>query len=88
MFRNIIYLFIIVSIIIFYFNVFKYYFSNQNVKNTNLNRQNIEQIVKDKISDLPNLTNDTDKVIEFNTGFEEEIKNNKPRSFWDLLKSE
>ncbi len=88
MFRNIIYLFIIVSIFIFYFNIFKYYFSNQNVKNTNLNRQNIEQIVKDKILDIPNLTNDTDKVIEFNTGFEEEIKNNKPRKFWDLLKSE
>ena len=88
MIKNTINLFIIASIIIFYFYVFKYYFSNQNIKNTNLNRQNIEQIVKDKTLDIPNLVNDTNNVIEFNTGFDEEIKNNKPRNFWDLLKSE
>ena len=27
-------------------------------------------------------------VIEFNDGFSNELKNDKPRSFWNLLKSE
>ena len=41
-----------------------------------------------KISNLPILKNDTDNVIEFNEGFSNEIKNDKPRSFWNLLKSQ
>jgi len=51
-----------------------------------LNRSNIEEILKNKISNLPILENDTQNVIEFNSSFSEEIKNNEPRSFWDLLK--
>ena len=50
-------------------------------------RNNIDQIIKDKISDLPILTNDTNNVILFNDSFTDEMENNKPRSFWDLLKS-
>ena len=30
----------------------------------------------------------TENVIEFNDGFSREIINDKPRSFWNLLKSE
>ena len=88
MFKNIIYILLTSIIFIFYFSVFKYYSSNQNIKDTSLNRENIDQIVNDKIMDLPILINDTDNVIEFNTGYDEEIKNDKPRSFWKLLKSE
>ncbi len=39
-------------------------------------------------SNLPVLKNDTNNVIEFNDGFSSEINNDKPRSFWNLLKSE
>ena len=39
-----------------------------------------------KSSKLPILKNDTNNVIEFNDGFSNEIKNDKPRSFWNLLK--
>ena len=47
---------------------------------------NIEEIINEKIVDLPTLLNDTDNVIEFNSSFSEEIKEDKPRSFWNLLK--
>ena len=88
MFKNIIYILLISIIFIFYFSVFKHYSSNQNIKDTNLTRENIDLIINDKITNLPILINDTDNVIEFNTGYDEEIKNDKPRSFWKLLKSE
>jgi hypothetical protein len=81
---NIFYLFII---ILFFFNVYKYYISNQNIKKINLNRLNIEQILKKKISNLPILANDTNNVIEFNSSFSEEMTSSEKRSFWDLLKS-
>ena len=73
--------------IFFFFNIIKFYTSSLNIKNINLNRGNIDEIINDKISNLPLLKNDTDKVIEFNDSFQEEIKNEKPRNFWDLLKS-
>ena len=46
----------------------------------------IEESVKNKTSNLPFLKSDTNNVIEFNDSFAEEIKNDKPRSFWELLK--
>ena len=75
-------------IIIFFGSTYKYYSSNKNIKNKEFNRKNIEEILNDKISNLPILNNDTDNVIEFNDGFSNEIKNDKPRSFWNLLKSQ
>ena len=79
-------LFFVIIIFLFFFNIYNYYSSNKNIKNINLNRSNIEAIVKTKISNIPILENDTDNVIEFNSSFSEEIQNNKKRSFWDLLK--
>ena len=40
-----------------------------------------------KISNLPILKNDTNNVIQFNDGFSNKIKDDKTRSFWNLLKS-
>ena len=88
MLKNILNLFIIIGIIIFYFSIFKYYSSNQNIKKINLNRKNIEQILKTKIVNITVLSNDTNDVIEFNSGFSDEIKNDEPRNFWKLLKFE
>ena len=84
---KIINLFFVIIVFLFFFNIYKYYSSNKNIKNIDLNRSNIEEIIKTKISDIPILKNDTNNVIEFNDSFDEEIKNNKKRSFWDLLKS-
>ena len=85
---KIINLFFLIIILLFFFNVYNYYSSNKNIKNINLNRSNIEEIIKTKISNIPILENDTNNVIEFNSSFSEEIKDNKPRSFWNLLKKE
>ena len=81
-------IFFLILIIIFFGSTYKYYSSNINIKNKEFNRNNIDQILNDKISNLPILKNDTDNVIEFNDGFSNEIKNDKPRSFWNLLKSQ
>ena len=86
--QKIISIFFLILVIIFFGSTFKYYSSNKNIKNKEFNRNNIDQILNDKISSLPILKNDTDNVIEFNDGFSFEIKNDKPRSFWNLLKSQ
>ena len=84
--HKIINFFFIIIIFIFFFSIYKYYSSNKNIKNINLNRLNIEETIKNKISSLPVLKDDTDSVIEFNNSFDNEIKDNKKRNFWNLLK--
>ena len=58
------------------------------IKNVNLNRSNIEGIIKKKIANIPILENDTNSVIEFNSTFFNETQDKKKRNFWDLLKIE
>ena len=71
----------------FFFSIYSFYSSNKNLESKEFNRNNIDKIINQKISNLPILKNDTDNIIEFNDGFNE-IKNDKPRSFWNLLKFE
>ena len=75
-------------IIIFIINIYNYYSSNKNIDAKNYNRKNIDQILKEKIIDLPVLKNDTNNVIEFNNSLNDGIEENKKRSFWDLLKKQ
>ena len=75
-----------IFILIFFFNIYRFYSSSKNLDSKEFNRNNIDQIINTKITNLPVLTNDTDNVIEFNDGLSNEIKNDKPRSFWNLLK--
>ena len=75
-----------ILILIFFFNIYTFYSSNKNLESKEFNRSNIDQIINKKISNLPILKNDTNNVIEFNDGFSNEIKSDKPRSFWNLLK--
>ena len=75
-------------IIIFILGIYNYYSSNKNVDAKNYNRKNIDQILKEKITDLPVLKSDTDNVIEFNNSLNDNIQENKKRSFWDLLKKQ
>ena len=74
-------------IILFFVFTYKYYSSNKNIELKNFNRSNIDQIINEKISNLPVLNNNTNNVIRFNDGFSDQIKNDKPRSFWNLLKT-
>jgi len=82
---NIFFLFLI---LVFFTSTYKYYSSKKNIEAKYFNRDNIDKIINAKISNLPILKNDTNNVIKFNDGFSNEIKNDKTRSFWNLLKSE
>ena len=76
----------ILFIIFFILSVYEYYSSNKNIQNKSFNRDNIDQILKDKVNDIPILSNDTDNVIEFNNSMDNEINTQKKRNFWNLLK--
>lgn len=84
---KIINLFFIFFIILFLFFTYKYYSSQKNIDVKDFNRKNIDKIINQKILNLPILKNNTNNVIQFNDGYSNEIKNDKSRSFWDLLKS-
>ena len=70
---------------IFLLSIYNYYSSNKNVDAKNYNRENIDQILKEKIIDLPVLKNDTNNVVEFNNSIKNDIEENKKRNFWDLI---
>ena len=78
----------LLGVLIFFFLTYKYYSSNKNIEAKDFNRSNINEIINTKVSNLPVLNNDTSDVIEFNDGFSNKIKDDKPRSFWNLLKTE
>ena len=79
-------IFMVFVIFIFILSISNYYFSKKNINSKNFNRTNIDQILKEKITDLPILFNDTNNVIEFNNSIESETDIKKKRSFWDLIK--
>ena len=79
-------IFFFIFILIFFYSTYKFYSSNKNIQAKNYKRDNINEIINTKISNLPILKNDTEDVIEFNDGFSNKLNNDKPRSFWNLLK--
>ncbi len=79
---------ILTLIFLFIFNVYNYYSSNKNINIKEFNRINIEKILEKKIINLPVLINDTNNVIKFNNSLENEINDNKKRSFWNLLRKQ
>ena len=85
MYIKILNIIMILLVISFLFLIFNYYSSNKNMNEKEYNRQNIDEIMKEKISDLPLLLNDTNDVIEFNNSLEDNT-NEKKRGFWNLLK--
>ena len=79
-------IFSVILILLFFFNIYRFYSSNKNLESKEFNRSNIDQIINKKISNLPILEDDTDNVIDFNDGHSNKINNDRPRSFWNLLK--
>ena len=77
----------VILVLIFLYSIFRYYSSNKNISIKNYNRQNIDNLLKEKISDLPILENDTNNVIEFNNSIENIQIEDKKRSFWNLLRT-
>jgi uncharacterized protein YxeA len=85
MIKHFISVLIFLFIFLFIFFVFSTYISKINKEKININRKNVYLKIDDNLSKLPLLKNDTDNVIEFNSGFNE--NNNKlKRNFWDLFK--
>ena len=74
---------IILSFFVFSFN---YYLSDKNINAVKNNRENLESKILESASVLPFLPNDTNDVIEFNSGFDNSNKQNFKRSFWELFK--
>jgi uncharacterized protein YxeA len=85
MIKNIFSVLIFLSICFFIFFVVSIYISDKNIKKINTNRANVYKKIEENISNLPLLTNDTNDVIEFNSGYDND--NNKiKRNFWKLFK--
>ena len=57
--RKIINILLFILIISFLFFTLRFYVSNKNIKDKSFNRVNIDQILKEKIKDLPMIENDT-----------------------------
>ena len=79
--------FVVVIIVLSFFGFsFNYYISDRNINTVKNNRENLESKILESTSNLPLLPNDTNNVIEFNSGFENSNKQNFKRSFWELFK--
>ena len=86
MFNNLVKFLIFIFILSFFITVFNFYFSEKNINLLKKNRNNIEIKLADNISNLPVLENDTNYIIEFNSGFDNINKNSFKRNFWELFK--
>ena len=79
--------FVVVIVVLSFFGFsFNYYISDKNINTVKNNRENLESKILESTSALPLLPNDTNNVIEFNSGFENSNKQNFKRSFWELFK--
>ena len=79
-------LLIIILIALFCYFIINEYLSDSNIKKKNLNRININKKLSENSNNLLILKNDTDNVIEFNSGFNIDENNKKKRNFWNLIK--
>ena len=86
MMNNIVRLVSVLIVFSFFIFSFNYYISDKNINTVKNNRENLESKILESSSALPLLPNDTNDVIEFNSGFENSNKQNFKRSFWELFK--
>ena len=76
---------IFIFIFLFIFFVSKTYISKKNIEKINSNRTNTYSKIEENLLNLPLLKNDTNNVIEFNSGYN--TNGNKiKRNFWNLFK--
>tara|TARA_B100001173_G_scaffold309779_1_gene322872 strand:- start:675 stop:938 length:264 start_codon:yes stop_codon:yes gene_type:complete len=83
MIRELKYLFFLIVIFFFIFFTVRFYFSDENYKNSYRSISQLDDTIKESEKDLILLKNDTENIIEF-----VEYKNNKKTkkfSFWELL---
>jgi len=76
----------VVIIILFLFFTGKYYFSNENIKNSYRSYKNIDEKIKIYSKNLPLLKNDTENIIEYVK--QTDKKKKKKFNFWKLLEND
>ena len=87
MIKNIISVLIFLFVIFFLFFIGTVYFSEEHKKSIDKKQKIVLQKIQNNYYELPILINDTDDVIEFNSGFENK-KNKIERNFWKLFKND
>ena len=86
MLKEIKYLIFIIVIFIFLFFTGKYYFSDENIKNSYRSLNNINERLKKYSKKLPILENNTKNVIEYVNQSNQSKK--KRFNFWKLLEND
>ena len=76
---------LVILLTIFFYKVFSFYNSLNNKNLITKNRENIDNLIESKIKDIPFFKNDTNDVIEFNSGYNQNDDENNKR-FWNLFK--
>ena len=83
MIKELKYLFFLIVIFFFIFFTVRFYFSDENIKNSYRSTSLLDKKIKETENNLVLLKNDTENIIEF-----VEYKNNKKTkeySFWKLI---
>ena len=83
MIKELKYFFFIIIIFLFFFLISKYYFSNENVKNSYRSLESFDTKISKYSDKLIILKNDTENIIEY--ADKDSIKKKKKFFFWDLL---
>ena len=86
MLKEIKYLTFIIIIILFLFFTGKYYFSDENIKNSYRSYQNIDDKIELYSKNLPVLEDNTQNVIEYVN--QNKKKKKKKFNFWKLLEND
>ena len=86
MLKEIKYLIFIVVISVFIFFTGRYYFSDENLKNSYRSYKNNDEKIKQYSENLPILENDTQDIIEYVKQTNKDKK--KKFNFWKLLEND
>ena len=85
MLKKIINIFYLASFLIFIILTVRFYFSDQNIRETNKSRSFYSVKINNNTQNLPLLKNDTNNIIEYINDVEVYKKNKKKFTFWDLI---
>ncbi|KRO55705.1 MAG: hypothetical protein ABS01_01330 [Pelagibacteraceae bacterium BACL5 MAG-120705-bin12] len=85
MLKEIKYLVFIIVIFLFLFMSAKYYFSDQNKKNSYRSLKSINEKILIYSNNLPELENDTDNIVEYIQ--QNQNKKKKKYNFWKLIEN-
>ena len=73
------------SFFIFIILTTRFYFSDQNIRETNKSRSFYSVELNNNIQNLPLLKNDTNNIIEYRNDIEVYKKKKKNYTFWNLI---